>query len=435
MPVFRPSCGQPATPVPPHRDARGSPPPPVSVLAYRKGVARNTESLKLAALATVAIRGLEVVATRPPQLATSDYRYCGVLDSRGRHWVVQAPLHASAAAALDAEVRILAELERAIQQDLLTFNVALAEGFAPMDNGWKAMAYRELPGRPLDLDDLTPGPGPTVSLATVLAQIHELHPSTIEDAGAPVYDADSYRRRRLAELDDAARTTRVPPVLLARWERALEDVGLWSFGAVPVHGDLAPENVRVSNGDTVAILNWSNAHVGDPAEDLAWLYAAAPEESLDTLDEAYAQGRSIIPDPHIGARATLYSELAVARWLLHGVRIEDQTIVTDAETMLHTLTRQVADAGPIGQALAAPAVDIPEESAAPILLLDSEYASWQVSGSIRVEDADTSATAATATTAYSAGTPGPAGPAEDGDSVDGDPEGDSPAEWRSPALP
>lgn len=345
-----------------------------------------TESLKLAALATVAIRGLDVVATRRPQDATPDYRYCGVLDSRGRHWVVQAPLHASAAAALDSEVRLLAELERAIQADHLTFTVILPEGFAPMESGWKAMVYRDPPGRPLHLEDLRPGPGPTVSLATAIAQIHELHPRTIEDAGAPVYDADSYRRRRLAELDDAARTTRVPPVLLARWEQALEDVALWSFAAVPVHGDLAPENVRVSNGETVAILNWSNAHVGDPAEDLAWLYAAAPEESLDTLDEAYALGRSYAPDPHVGARATLYSELAVARWLLHGVRLGAEDIVADAEKMLHTLARQVADAHPIGHTVAPASVPIPDEDAPPLFLSDEEYHSWQVSGTLSLEE-------------------------------------------------
>lgn len=310
-------------------------------------MARN-RSLQLAALATVAVPGLNVVATRPPQKVTADFRLCGVLDSAGRHWVVQAPLHAAAAMAMDAEVQVLRELDDAARAASLPFDVVQPEGFADMPEGWRAMVYRELSGRELDIDALTPGPGPSGSLARAIAAVHELDPASIADAGLPVYDASSYRQRRLAEVDDAARTGRVPPVLLGRWERALEDVALWQFSECPVHGDLAPENVLVSNGRVAAIINWSNAHVGDPAEDLAWLYAAAPEDSLDTIEEAYALARSEQPDKHLVDRALLYSELAVARWLMHGVRIENPEIISDAEGMLAELARQVADSAPIG---------------------------------------------------------------------------------------
>ncbi len=306
-------------------------------------------SLQLAALATAAVRGLDVVATRPPQHATTDYRYCGLLDARGRHWIAQAALHPAASTALDAELPILGQLDIALREDRIGFDVIRPEGTAELPTGHRLVVYRELPGRALDLSTLHAGPGPAAELGRAIAEIHELPAALLDEAHAPIYDADSYRRRRLAELDDAARTSRVPPILLARWERALEDVALWHFQAVPVHGDLAAENVYISNGTISAILNWSNAHVGDPAEDLAWLYAAAPDDSLDTLDEAYAMGRSTHPDEHLGARATLYSELAVARWLLHGVRLEDAEIIADAEVMLHALARQVADAGPIGR--------------------------------------------------------------------------------------
>lgn len=345
-------------------------------------MARNNPSLQLAALATVAVRGLDVVATRPPQTTTADYRYCGVLDDKGRHWVVQAPLHASAASALDAEVPILTELDVAAREDRIGFSVIRPDGFAPLpEGGWRAMAYQELPGREMDLDNLTPGPGPTVSLAQAIAQIHELPHDVLDRAGAPVFDADSYRRRRLAEVDAAARTSTVPPVLLARWEHALEDTALWAFHPTCVHGDLAPENVLMSNGAVVGIVNWSNAHVGDPAKDLAWLYAAAPEESLDTLDEAYAVSRAQPPDPHMGSRATLYSELAVARWLLHGVRLDDPEIVSDAEGMLAALARNVADSAPIGRTAHDQVTDDP-----------TPVGEWSVTGTFGADtDAETDA--------------------------------------------
>jgi len=329
-------------------------------------VARH-RSLQLAALATVAVPGLDVVATRPPQKVTADYEWCGGRAAAGRHWVVQAPVHAAAATALDAEVEVLRALASAVRAGHLPFEVAVPEGSAPTREGWRAIVNRELPGRELELDALTPGPGPTASLGRAIAAIHELDPGLIADAGLPVYDAASYRARRLAEFDDAARTGLVPPVLLARWERALEDIALWRFSACPVHGDLAPENILVKNGHISAITNWSNAHVGDPSEDLAWLYAAAPEQSLDTLEEAYAMARSERPDPHLVGRALLYSELAVARWLLHGVRIGNPEIIRDAESMLAELARQVADSAPIGQYT--PTVQ-----------------EWEVEGSLEVEE-------------------------------------------------
>ena len=383
-------------------------------------MARNP-SLQLAALATVAIPGLDVVATRAPQRTTADYRYCGVLDDAGRHWVVQAPLHASAAIALDAESEVLRQLVAAVRDGALPFDVADPAGFAALPEGWRVMVYRELQGRELDLDSLRPGPGPTASLGRAVAAIHELRGTLIADAGLPVYDAASYRSRRLAEVDDAARTGRVPPALLARWERALEDISLWRFRATPVHGDLAAENVLMANGQVVTVVNWSNAHVGDPAEDLAWLYAAAPEESLDTLEESYAMGRSEPPDPHLVSRAQLYSELAVARWLMHGVRLDVPDIVADAESMLTALALQVEDSDPIGHvrpvvqpapepdpvSAGTPGTSGTPATAATAATADTAGGTWEVHGSLDPDDGGE----VVAVDFGTAGTPTPPSPA------------------------
>lgn len=269
------------------------------------------------------------------------------------------------------------------------------------------MVYRELPGRELELESLRPGPGPTVALGRAIAAIHELHGTVIADAGLPVYDAASYRSRRLAEVDDAARTGKVPAVLLARWERALEDISLWRFRATPVHGDLAAENVLMANGQVVTVVNWSNSHVGDPAEDLAWLYAAAPEESLDTLEEAYAMGRSEPPDSHLVSRALLYSELAVVRWLMHGVRLDSPEIVADAEGMLASLARQVEDSDPIGhvEPTVQPAGDVITEPATAATA--GEPDDWDVHGSLDPENG----TGVVSVDFGTAGTPTPPTPA------------------------
>ncbi len=307
-------------------------------------------ALTLAALATAAVPGLDVVATRGPQHQGEDFAVTGVLDAGGRRWVVRCPQHPAAGAALEGEVVLLERLAEAVDEGSLPFDVPRPAGFAPLPEGGRAMVYRELQGGPINLDALAPGPHLAAQLGRALAAVHELPVGVVEAAGLPVYDPEGWRLRRLSELDEAARTGDVPRVLLARWEQALENVALWRFRPTPVHGDLAPEHVLVSGGDVAAVLDWSHAHVGDPAEDLAWIFAAAPEAALDTVLEAYSLARTERGDTHLAARATLASELALPRWLLHGHRVADGGIVADARRMLADLAGLVEDAPGIGAA-------------------------------------------------------------------------------------
>lgn len=304
--------------------------------------------LALAALATSAVPGLDVVATRPPQLTTSDFQSTGVLDGNGRAWVVRAPLTDAAGAALEAEAALLARLAEEVSAGRLPFTVPQPAGFANLSEGGRAMVHRALVGRELVLDELDSGTL-AVDLGRAIAAIHELDVAIVANLGLPVYDAEAFRKRRLAEVDEASRTGHVPAALINRWERALEDVRLWTFEPVVVHGDLAPEHVLVNNGEVSAMHSFTAAHAADPAEDLAWLQASAPEEALPIIAEAYTAARSSEDDPALMDRALLASELALARWLLHGVRTENATITDDATAMLRTLEEDVADAPEIGR--------------------------------------------------------------------------------------
>ena len=157
-----------------------------------------------------------------------------------------------------------------------------------------------------------------------------------EDAELPVYTADEYRRR------GSPSSTAPPPRVRAgraagRWERALEEAGAWRFTPCVVHGDLAAENVLVGAGSVKSVLAWGQARVADPADDLAWLVAAAPEAATGSVLESYARTRRDAPDHGLARRARLSGELALARWLLHGVTTGDEDVVTDAVGMLGDL--------------------------------------------------------------------------------------------------
>ena len=83
--------------------------------------------------------------------------------------------------------------------------------------------------------------------------------------------------------------------------------------------------------------------MGDPAEDLAWVYSSAPVDCLASIEAAYDLARSEGVDKHLRDRAELISELSLARWLMHGVRVGDRAIVDDAVAMLADLANQVSD--------------------------------------------------------------------------------------------
>ena len=304
---------------------------------YGEAVPRSP--LALAALASVAVPGLDVYDVLRSPLADADFDVVIVKDATGQRWVVRAPLRAAAGAAIEAEMGVLQALGRAKDAGLVEFEVSRPAGAATIsgEEGGRAIVYSDVRGAPLVLASVEPGPGLAASIGRTLAQIHELPVSVIEDQGLPVYTAEEYRARRLAELDAGTQTGLVPPRLADRWEQQLENISWWRFEPTAVHGDMGEHQLIVREGLVAGVVDWMDARVADPADDLAWLAAAAPTEVLDSVVEAYTMGRRELRDPHLVDRARLASELALLRWLMHGVRTDNPDIIEDGRGMLADL--------------------------------------------------------------------------------------------------
>jgi len=299
--------------------------------------------LRLAALAAVAVPGLDPARLALPQEHSKDLEVTGLIDTQGRHWEVLETSDDVTGAALEAEAEVLRRMGRQVDNGHLSFDVARPGGVLRGSTTY-VQVRSHLEGRPISVDALHPGPGLSAGLGRALGELHELSTSVISEAGMPVYDADDVRDRWLAVLDDAAATGKVPSALLSRWEQALEDTALWRFKPTVVHGDLAEENILTAGGAVVAVRGLNQAHVGDPAEDMAWIYSTAPVDCLESIESAYDTARSEGVDKHLRDRAELVSELSLARWLLHGVRTGDKPVINDAVAMLEDLAAQVGDA-------------------------------------------------------------------------------------------
>lgn len=303
--------------------------------------------LALAALASVAVPGLDVYDVLRSPHSDADFDVVVVKDATGTRWLVRAPRRTAAGAALEAERGLLGALARAHDSGLLSFDVPRPRGAVTMDEpgSGRAVVYTEVPGSLLILAGVEPGPGLAAALGRAIAQIHELPPSLVEDEGLAVYEADEFRQRRLAELDAGVQTGRVPPRLADRWEQQLENVSWWRFEPTVVHGDLGEHQIRVDGDQVTGVVDWMDARVADPADDVAWLVATAADDVLDSVMEAYQLARRETRDPHLLERARLSSELALLRWLMFGVRTENADVISDGEGMLADLEALLFDDG------------------------------------------------------------------------------------------
>jgi hypothetical protein len=110
-----------------------------------------------------------------------------------------------------------------------------------------------------------------------------------------------------------------------------------------IHGALSGDAMLEQDHSISGVIDWKNLQINDPALDFAWLIPAGDHELLDAVLLNYQLARSG-SDSNIALRATLYSELELAKWLLHGYTRRDAAVVADAVQMLQDLAEQ-ANAG------------------------------------------------------------------------------------------
>lgn len=300
--------------------------------------------LTLAALASAAVPGLDpdtvagVVASGP----TDAFEVAFIQDREHRRWVIRCPRTPAASAQLERSAALLAVLARR-----LTMPVPAVKGWVALPEGGRAAVHSYLTGRLVGLEGIAPGSALARGLGRALAHLHNLDPSMYEEAGVPVYDAAGYRSRRLAELDRAAATGRVPTGLLGRWERVLDDETLWTFTATPTHGDLSPDTVLATpddgeGPDVKAFLGWEYAQVADPADDIAPLLAALDAEAFDTVMEAYAHTRVERPDRNLHRRAEVIGEMQLVRTMMSLVAAGDHEGAEASAAQLRRLDERIA---------------------------------------------------------------------------------------------
>ncbi|GAA4370309.1 phosphotransferase [Paeniglutamicibacter cryotolerans] len=300
--------------------------------------------MELAAIATAAVPGLAPTGVAGVPDGGDDFDSVLIVDAQKNRWRVRSPRHEEASMRLEAELTALRTFSPNLRASL-PFQLPSVAGTV-RQGSLRTFVYHHLPGGYYDLDSLVGlGSKTAADIGTVMAAIHALPDTVVERSDLPTYTADLIRQRRLNELDQSATTGMIPSRLLRRWEHALEDVALWRFNTTVVHGDLHEDQLLLEDGKVVAVTGWTDLHVGDPADDFAWLAAVSDQSFADTALEAYVRVRGDKADPHIMRRAALAAEFALAQWLAKAIGSGDPARIAEAKGMLTDLDEDIAEHG------------------------------------------------------------------------------------------
>jgi aminoglycoside phosphotransferase (APT) family kinase protein len=290
--------------------------------------------LTLAALATSAVPELDLVGASAFGTGTDGDFEAAILTGRdGRHWIIRVPTSELAESEQSADLVALRALSAGVRSRL-PFAASTYAGQAPV-GGTRAVVYEFVYGskQPVDAFDGELG----VSAGRAIAAVHSLPTSFIADAGLPVLSPTEILRGLITVMDRAASTNLVPATLLGRWERATENSVLWQFAPTVINGGITADSFLSVGDEVTGLLGWHNLSVGDPARDLYWALASV---GSDTVFDSYSIVRGSA-DRQVQRRALIYSELEVAKWLLHGTKQRDTEIVDDAVEMLTNLADSV----------------------------------------------------------------------------------------------
>ena len=304
-------------------------------------------AMELAALASAAMPGLDIVQASAFPDDPRAFDSAIVTDADNNHWRVRSPRNSQAAFRLETEIQVLSGFTPAIRAHL-PFRVPSVAGAVQIDS-LRTFIYHQMPGKPVELDTLTQAETQTVDdIGRIVAAMHQLPTAVVETADLPAYGAEQSRARLLSELDQMALTGKVPSALLRRWENAFEERQMWTFTPRVVHGDFDETSLLVDRNRAVGVTGWTDLHVGDPAQDFMWLASTDSLEFREAVLSAYHRHMDVPADQvdlHIMRRAALAAEFSLAKYLMSGIHASNDEVIAEAETMLTELAADIDSTG------------------------------------------------------------------------------------------
>ena len=258
-------------------------------------------------------------------------------------WIFRVPRRLEVAEWVRREIELLPVLSRA-----LTVPIPKPE-FVSLEP--VCLGYRKLSGAPLSRDV---GRGVAVDAARFLTELHGFPVERARALGAPGGTALDWRESMEELLTDFER--RVFALLRADERSSASRIFAdylgsdehFAFDPVLVHADIGPAHLLCERGRLSGVIDWSDARIGDPAIDFAWLlYGTDAGFARVVLEGSDRPGKDAIVE-----RALLYHRFGPWHEVVYGletgqdgyvasgldgvrVRLADREPATGPRTKIH----------------------------------------------------------------------------------------------------
>jgi aminoglycoside phosphotransferase (APT) family kinase protein len=223
-------------------------------------------------------------------------------------WIFRFPSGPENEAGLRKEADLLPELAPALPVSIPKLEIVVR-------NDDFFVGHRKLDGRALRVGL----PAVAEQLGGFLSELHTFSVVRAAQLSVPVFDLE--RQRHLAQ-----RCEQLVFPLLDAGERAAARAMFEDFFAVAsnldyetvlIHADLGPDHILSRDDRVTGVIDWSDARVGDPALDFAWLLHGLDRGFAEHLLECYAGARAA--GDSLRERALFFHRLGPWHEVLYGL--------------------------------------------------------------------------------------------------------------------
>ncbi|MDC3961474.1 macrolide 2'-phosphotransferase [Polyangium jinanense] len=263
-------------------------------------------------------------------------------DEEGVPWVVRTPRRMAVVESARVEARVLGLVRGHLPVAVPHWRVFTEQVIAyPRLGGVPAVTVDPAVGVVWNrVDPAAPSETFIHSFAEALAALQKVSVRAIEEAGVPRKSIDDTRVEIARAMDETREILATPDVVWARWQRWLANDAIWPRHLALVHGDLHPGHMLLDEeGRLTGILDWTEAHLGDPSIDFALFVGAFGKAALDACLERFeAAGGTTWSGlaAHAAERWAAFPALG-AKW---GLTAGNDGAIEFARTMLATIEKE-----------------------------------------------------------------------------------------------
>lgn len=217
-----------------------------------------------------------------------DFKVGFAIDRSGQQWLLRIPRRNDMGEQIEKEKRILELVKKHLSVEVPDWQISSPE----------LVAYTMLKDNPvltfnaetyevswhMDKDS----PKYITSLAKTLVEIHSIPEIEVWENDLKIMKSSNLRPEIATNLQLVKSELGISEQLETRYRKWLDNDALWADFTQFIHGDLYAGHVLASKEGIVSgIIDWSTAHIGDPAIDFSGHATVFGEESLKVLIMEY----------------------------------------------------------------------------------------------------------------------------------------------------